>query len=140
MLRTGLLGMLGNTHRYPVMFPVENIRKRGRGFVRVLLVKCTKICLMFIYGCSLIVWINCAARSRASDMFTVHWMARLRSGTVASRSLRRSGSHPFAKVQACLRVNKSDGSRTVTAAAFPASARVRVEASCCDLARDRVGY
>ncbi|RXN29125.1 hypothetical protein ROHU_018854 [Labeo rohita] len=67
-------------------------------------------------------------------------MARLRSDPVASHSLRRSGSYPFAKLQACLRVNKSDGSHTVTASVFPASARVRVEASCCDLARDRVGY
>lgn len=69
------------------------LRKREWGFV--LLVKCTKICLMFIYGCSLIVWINCAARSRASDMFTVHRMARLRSDPVASHRCRVLHEHRF---------------------------------------------
>lgn len=61
------------------MWSRRDLVSRGQGFVRVPLVKYTKICLMFIYGCSLIVWINCAVRSRASDMFTVHRMARLRS-------------------------------------------------------------
>lgn len=70
------------------------LRERGWGFVRVLLVKCIKICL-FIYGCSLIVWINCAVRSRASDMFTVHRMACLRSDPVASHRCRVLHEHRF---------------------------------------------